>query len=182
MDRCAPLEHGRSRRTFDAPTSQAGTSGEHAYQRSGLYLPKSSSLNHKPLVFSGSIWFSGSRPLVSLTASKAGRPPYSCPPPPPAPFTRVPPPPSSSCETLIGWLPLKRLRMSTNPRLHCPRPRFSCWHRVGRVSRSGGVRHSTGVCRSTRIHSLFCRQSARAARISLQDEGIAEERTIVQEQ
>src|SRR5436305_3548198 len=53
--------------------------------------------------------------------------------------------------------------MSTMPRLHWLKPRLSCWHCVGRVSRRGGERHSRGVWRETRMHSEFCRHSASAA-------------------
>lgn len=123
-------------------------------------------LPHSPLVFSGSIWFSGSSPVRSFTGSNAGFPPYNCPPLPFAPVIFWPcpgPPPSSSWLTLMGWLPRKRLRMSTMPRLHWPNPRLSCWHCVGRVSSRGGERHSRGVWRETRMHSEFWRHCASAA-------------------
>jgi hypothetical protein len=116
---------------------------------------------HNPLVFSGSIWFSGSTPDLSFTGSNAGFPPYNWAPPTWPACSG--PPPSSSWLTLIGWLPRKRLRMSTMPRLHWPKPRLSCWHCVGRVSRRGGERHSRGVWRETRMHSEFCRHWASAA-------------------
>jgi hypothetical protein len=64
---------------------------------------------------------------------------------------------------LIGAFPRKRLRMSTMPRLHSRKPRLSCWHCVGRLSESGGLRHSRGVWRWMRMQSLFWRQVARAS-------------------
>ena len=112
-----------------------------------------------------------SSPLLSFTVSKAGFPPYSCDGffvgsdsivcPGASTFPSVPA--SSSMDVETGWLPRKRLRISTIPRLQSRKPRCNCWHCIWRVSLNGGERHSRGVWRSIIMQSEFWRHAASAS-------------------